>query len=235
MSLRNLIEMSQEHLLHMQRTNSKHEEIVRQRDEFLKKWQNAKRHLNSVKILSKIIDNSRAAYSQKIIEQIEFSLTKCLDVILQDKHYDIDIEIYSFRENNHLRAWLVDESGTRLPPNIVEGDMLNQVMSFCASVILTRLNGYSWIFYDEAFASANSRSVILIRQLIRAFLDEGFNFVFVSQNPLLFTEFDRNLVELIQESGCVSKVAQTTISASRDTSLDERALDLHDILLRGST
>jgi len=129
---------------------------------------------------------------------------------------------------------LVDESGTRLPPNIVEGDMLNQVLSFCASVILTKLNGYSWIFYDEAFASANSRSIILIRRLIRTFLDEGFNFVFVSQNPLLFIEFDRNLVELIQEAGSVSEVVQTTVAASHDATLDERALDLHDFLLRGS-
>jgi len=234
MSLRNLIEMNQKHFQHMKETNERHAVLTNKRDEFQKLSIQARRHLNSVKILAAIIENSRASYSEQIIDSITGTLTNCLDVILQDKKYDVDIEIYPFRGHTNLRAWLVDEDGIHLPPNIVEGDMLNQVLSFCASVIMTRLNGYNWVFYDEAFASANSRSVILIRRLLRTFLDEGFNFVFVSQNPLLFTEFDRNLIELIQEDGCVSQVKQTMIAASDDTSLDERALDLHDYLLRGS-
>jgi hypothetical protein len=234
MSLRNLIEMNKKHLTHMIETNKKHEFLKAQRDDFKQKTTQERQHLNSVKILSGIIENCRASYSAQIINSITSSLTNCLDVILQDKKYDAEIEIYQFMGRQNLRLWLVDESGLKLPPNIVEGDMLNQVLSFCASVILTRLSGYKWFFYDEAFASANPRSIILIRRLLRIFLDEGFNFVFVSQNPLLFTEFDRNLIELIQEGGSVSEVKQTLTASSNDASLDERALDLHDFLLRGS-
>jgi len=231
--MRNLIEMSRKHLLHMQSTNEKYLLLLEKKNDFSRQTQQARRHLNSVKILATIIENCRASYSQKILDSITNSLTNCLDIILQDKDYDVELEVYQSRGNNHLRAWLVDESGTRLPPNIVEGDMLNQVLSFCAAVILTRLNGYNWIFYDEAFASANSRSIILIRRLLKTFLDEGFNFVFVSQNPLLFTEFDRNLIELVQEAGCVTEVLQTFVTASDDFTIDERALELHDFLLRG--
>jgi len=233
LSLRDVVESNTKHLSHMITTNEKYLHVKSKQEEFERLTRNNRKHLNSVKILETIINNSRASYSQSVIDSITASLSNCLDIILQDKEYDIDLEVYPSRGNNHLRAWLIDEDGIKLPPSIVEGDMLNQVLSFCASVILTKLRGYSWIYYDEAFASANSRSVIMIRRLIKTFMEEGFNFVFVGQNPLLFTEFDRNLIELIQEAGCVSDIIQTFIPASNDATLDERALELHDNLLRG--
>lgn len=233
MSLRHLIESNKKHLEYMRSTNEKYERIKSQCDEVYRQTLFSRRAVNSAKILETIIKNCKSAYSQHIISSITSTLTNCLDIILQDKNYEVDLEIYQFRGKTHLRSWLIDETGAKLPPNIVEGDMLNQVLSFCASVILTRLQGYSWVFYDEAFASANSRSIILIRMLLKSFLEEGFNFVFVSQNPLLFTEFDKNLIELIQEDGCVSSVVQSYIPASTDESIDERALELYDFLLRG--
>ena len=91
--MRNLIEMNRKHLAHMQATNEKHKLLVEKREEFLRQTKHAHLHMNSVKILSTIISNSRASYSQRIIDSITNSLTNCLDVILQDKKYDIDIEI----------------------------------------------------------------------------------------------------------------------------------------------
>jgi len=217
----------------MEGVNSKYTSMQKSYEEYAVLARQKRRYLNSVNILATILDNQKTAYSQRVIDGITISLTKCLDTILQDKEYIVELEFYRPRDVNSLRAWLIDEHGDRVPPNIVEGDMLNQVLSFSASVILTKLNGHNWFFYDEAFASANSRSLILIRRLLRMFIDEGVNFVFVSQNPLLFTEFDRNLIELIQEAGVVSTVVQTQMTASNDSNLDEKVLELHDSVLRG--
>ena len=233
MSLRSIIESNKFHLQQMENINNKYLEIKLKYDEFFSATKFSRDHLNRVKILDNIIENSRSAFSDNILNSLKQSLSKCINIILQEKEYDIDIEIYQYRGNPNLRIWLIDEEGRKLPPNIVEGDMLNQVLSFCASVIMTKLNGCNWIYYDEAFASANSRSVIMIRKLIRTFLEEGFNFVFVGQNPLLFTEFDRNLIELVQEDGNVVSVVQSFITATKDESLDEKVLELHDQLLRG--
>ena len=112
MSMRNIIEMSKKHLTHMKVTNEKHDILKAKREEFLLQSQRMRRHLNSVKILSSIISNCRASYSNLIIESIEVSLTNCLDVILQDKKYDIDIEIYDFRGDKHLRARFFLQSRT---------------------------------------------------------------------------------------------------------------------------
>lgn len=234
MTLRELIQVNLKHQIIMQSANEKYIEIKDLSDKATSDFINARNHLNAVKMLNSIIDNSRTAYSRDIIESITASLAKCLDIILTDKSYEIELEIYSSYGKTHLKAWLIDEEGNKLPPSIVEGDMLNQVLSFCAAVILTKLRGYTSFFYDEAFASANSRSVIMIRTLLQFFIEEGFNFVFVSQNPLLFTDFDRNLIELIQDQGSVSEVKQSFIEASIDTSLDEECLQMQDRLLRGS-
>lgn len=169
-----------------------------------------------------VLEKAKQSYAEQIKSVLESEIQNGVNSCLPHKQYKVVLKPRLIRNKNTLVLLLQDEHGRQIPPKVVEGDMLNQVLSFCAIVTISKRYGFDTIYYDEAFNSANIRSLHLIRSLVSKYVDEGMTFVFVLQNPVLLYGLDRRVIEM--EAG-IENVAGVTESQVEKETIDEEWLE----------
>ena len=169
-----------------------------------------------------VLEKARQSYAEQIKSVLEAEIQNGVNSCLPHKQYKVVLKPRVIRKKNTLVLLLQDEYGRQIPPKVVEGDMLNQVLSFCAIVTISKRYGFDTIYYDEAFNSANIRSLHLIRTLISKYVEEGMTFVFVLQNPVLLYGLDRRVIEI--EAG-LENIAEVIESQVEKEHIDEEWLE----------
>lgn len=143
-----------------------------------------------------VLEKARQSFAEQMKSVLETEIQNGVNSCLAHKQYKVVLKPRVIRNKNTLVLLLQDEYGRQIPPKVVEGDMLNQVLSFCAIVTISKRYGFDTVYYDEAFNSANIRSLHLIRTLVSKYVQEGITFVFVLQNPILLYGLDRRVIEI---------------------------------------
>ena len=170
-----------------------------------------------------VVEKARQSYAEQVKTLLETEIQNGINTCLPHKQYKVLLKPKVVRNKNTLVLLLQDDYGRQIPPKVVEGDMLNQVLSFCAIVTISRKYGFDTVYYDEAFTSANVRSLHLIRLLISKYVEEGMSFVFVLQNPILLQGLERHVVEMDAGLENVSQVCEYQVEKEELTEewLDE--------------
>lgn len=200
----------------MKRSNNMIEQAIEQRDYVNNNIANCRQTLRNLKAISESLQTKNNNYIRDIIFMIEEAVAFAVNSVLPLKQYTVELNYVPYRNNGQLKLYLVNEQGQRLPPKIIEGDMLNQVLSFSSITHITVQMGYDTVFYDEAFASANVRSLALINTIISYYNNMGINFVFVSQNPILYAGLQRTMVELISDGKQVVQVNKIRVEPEEE-------------------
>jgi len=169
-----------------------------------------------------VLEKARQSFAERMKSVLETEIQNGINSCLPHKQYKVVLRPRVVRNKNTLVLLLQDEYGRQIPPKVVEGDMLNQVLSFCAIVTISKRYGYDTVYYDEAFNSANIRSLHLIRTLVSKYAEEGVTFVFVLQNPILLYGLDRKLIEM--EAG-LENVAEIIEEQVEKEPIDEEWID----------
>lgn len=185
--------------------------------------------LSTSKSLNEGLQGKNLTYINEIVQTIEDAVTFAINSVLPVKKYKVKLDYVPYRNNGTLKLYFINENGVKLPPKIIEGDMLNQVLSFSSITHITHQMGYTKVFYDEAFASANVRSLTLINSVIRYYNSLGISFIFVSQNPILYAGLDRMMIDLISDNKQVVEVKQKKVEPTQEEfETVERVIDLFD-------
>lgn len=187
--------------------------------------------LRNLKSMNESLQTKNKNYISDIINMIEDAVAFAVNSVLPLKKYTVELNYVPYRNNGQLKLYLINEKGQKLPPKIIEGDMLNQVLSFSAITHITVQMGYDTVFYDEAFASANVRSLALINTIISYYNSLGVKFVFVSQNPILYAGLSRTMIELISDGTQIVDVVKTVVEPTEEeTDVVGQVTDLFDSL-----
>lgn len=217
----------------MRRSNELAMEALRQKEHCQEQLEYCKTTLRNLKLLNESLQTKNENYIKEIIHMIEEAVAFAINSVLPLKKYKVQLDYVPFRNNGHLKLYLINDKGIKLPPRIIEGDMLNQVLSFSSITHITVQMGYDTIFYDEAFASANVRSLALINAVISYYNSQGIKFVFVSQNPILYAGLERSMIELISDGVQVVEVVKTFVEPTQEEfETVARVTDLFDSLTR---
>lgn len=218
----------------MKTINLKYENLQTRKLETEEFIQGLSIRIHHLKMILDALKTRRTSYHNEMISIIEQAIRYGVNKINCNKIYDVELVPSLYRGQNILKLYFVDEAGKRLPPKIIEGDMLNQVLSFSAVVILSYQNGIRVIYYDEAFASANARSLVVIRELIREYLSMGMKFIFVTQSPILLAGLDRKVIELISGDRTIQEVLEYYVDAKKYTpQIDQMIINLFDKISEG--
>lgn len=217
----------------MKRSNERALEAERIRDHLTSEVAICKQTLRNLKLLNESLQTKNENYIREIITMIEEAVEFAVNSVLPLKKYKVELNYVPYRNNGHLKLYFINDKGQRLPPKIIEGDMLNQVLSFSSITHITVQMGYDTVFYDEAFASANVRSLVLINSVISYYNNMGIKFVFVSQNPILYAGLERAMVELVSDGVQVVDVVKTRVQPSQEEfDTVARVTELFDSLSR---
>lgn len=232
--MRDLQRASLQTLRTMERSNDNYEKLQERFEEAKYNLEGSRSVVAKLKSIIEVLKQKRSDYSSGMKTTITEAIKHAVNSSLIHKSYDVELVPSVYRGKNILKPYFIDENGVYLPPKIVEGDMLNQVFSFASVVILSVKSGYNTIYYDEAFASANARSLLLIRKLIRDYNDMGIKIIIVTQNPLLLYGLERHVVELVSDGVCVSEVLEYDISDEEyDEDIAEKIVELFDTMSKG--
>lgn len=172
--------------------------------------------LRNLKAMNESLQTKNKNYISDIISMIEEAVAFAINSVLPLKQYKVELDYVPYRNNGHLKLYLVNEKGQKLPPKIIEGDMLNQVLSFTSITHITMQMGYDTVFYDEAFASANVRSLVLINSVISYYKSLGMKFVFVTQNPILYAGLSRTMIELVSDGTQIVDVVKSQVEPTEE-------------------
>jgi len=217
----------------MKRSNEMAEEALRKKEHLATEIAYCSQTLKNLKSMNESLQTKNENYIRDIIAMIEEAVAFAINSVLPLKKYKVELNYVPYRNNGHLKLFLINDKGQKLPPRIIEGDMLNQVLSFSAITHVTVQMGYDTIFYDEAFASANVRSLALINSVILYYNSMGIKFVFVSQNPILYAGLERAMIELVSDGVQVVDVVKTIVQPTPDEfETVARVTDLFDSLTR---
>lgn len=195
----------------MQKSNSIVEEAMEQQTHLATSIAYCSMTVKNLKVMNESLQTKNQNYIKDIIGMIEEAVTFAINSVLPLKKYKVELNYVPYRNNGRLKLYLINDKGVKLPPKIIEGDMLNQVLSFSAITHITLQMGYDTIFYDEAFASANVRSLSLINAIIAYYNNMGVKFVFVSQNPILYAGLPRTMIELMSDGTQIVDVVKTLV------------------------
>ena len=229
-SLQNLIQVFKPLVPQMIESNKKYSKLSWEKINIDNKIRCKVKRIHNLKSLITMINAEQISYSEGIKTVIKSGLQRDINGVLFEKTYGVELESAIVRGKNHTRVYLIDEEGRKLPPKTVEGDMLNQVLSFAAVVTLSTRNGCKFVFYDEAFASANVRSLSLIKKLMKYYIKSGINFVLVTQNPVLTYGLDRRVIYLESNGKSVTQVIQRDITGEED--MEEKTLYMIELFDR---
>jgi hypothetical protein len=210
-SMQSLRYMFRRQLTDMKRSNEQAQIVVDRLNKINVDMATCKRYIRQLNSLYEGLQTKNANFIAGIIEMLREAVTYAVNSSLPLKKYGVDLDYKPYRNDGVLKLYLIDEDGNRLPPRIVEGDMLNQVLSFSAVTYISVSMGYDTIYYDEAFASANVRSLNLIRAVIRHYIDKGIKFRMVTQNPILYAGIPRTMCELMSDGRQVIGVQLTKV------------------------
>lgn len=192
------------------------------------------RTIKQLSALKLQLENKNSNYIQEVVSMIEDAVAFAVNHVLPFRKYSVSLEYVPYRNNGQLRLYLVDENGVKLPPRIIEGDMLNQVLSFASVTHITYQMGYRYVFYDEAFASANVRSLVLINSLIAYYQERGIRFVLVSQSPVLYAGLERRMIELVTDGKKVTEVIETDVGVvEEELQAVQLVTEMFDLLTKG--
>ena len=217
----------------MKRSNEIARDAKKRKDHYMSEIAYCKMTLRNLKSLSESLQTKNEKYIKEIILMIEEAVAFAINSVLPLKKYKVELNYVPYRNNGHLKLYFINDKGIKLPPRIIEGDMLNQVLSFSSITHITVQMGYDTVFYDEAFASANVRSLALINAVISYYNNQGIKFVFVSQNPILYAGLERSMVELISDGVQVVDVVKTFVEPTQEEfETVARVTDLFDSLTR---
>lgn len=172
--------------------------------------------LRNLKLMSESLQTKNSKYISEIITMIEEAIEYAVNSVLPLKKYKVQLNYVPYRNNGHLKLYFINDKGMKLPPKIIEGDMLNQVLSFSSITHITMQMGYDTVFYDEAFASANVRSLALINSVIAYYKSLGMKFVFVTQNPILYAGLERTMIELVSDGVQIVDVVKTSVEPTEE-------------------
>lgn len=200
----------------MKKSNEIAEEAQRQQSNLITHIAYCNQTVRNLKLVNESLQTKNQNYISDIITMIEEAVAFAVNSVLPLKKYTVSLDYVPYRNNGHLKLYLINENGLRLPPKIIEGDMLNQVLSFSAITHITIQMGYDTIFYDEAFASANVRSLSLINMVIQYYTSKGIKFVFVSQNPILYAGLSRTMIELISDGKQIVDLVKTKVEPDQE-------------------
>lgn len=180
------------------------------------------------KNLSESLQTKNREFIDSIIVSLEEAVEYAVNSVLPIKKYNVQLTYVPYRNNGTLKLYLIDSEGNKLPPRIIEGDMLNQVLSFSAVTHLSLQMGYNKVFYDEAFASANVRSLVLIRSVIDYYTTKGVQFILVTQNPVLYAGLNRTMIELVSDGLQIVDINKFEVEASEEVDVTSSVIDLFD-------
>ena len=210
------------------------EKLVKEREQTEANYLKAKRTVRQLKALTSALERNNSEYISSLINMIQDSIAFAINRVLPYREYQVSLDYKPYRNSGQLQLFLIDKKGRKLPPKIIEGDMLNQVLSFAAIVHITMQMGYRRVFYDEAFASANIRSLKLINLIISYYSSQGVQFVFVTQNPALYAGLERSMIELVSDGTRVTEVRKTRVEIDpEEFDTIDRITELFDHLTKG--
>lgn len=195
----------------MVRNNDHASAVILRKQVLDREYSECRSLVRNLKLLRTQLENKNSIYIDDIITMLEEAVGYAVNAVLPEKSYNVSLDYKAHRNDGTLKLYLIDDEGRKLPPKIIEGDMLNQVLSFGSIVHISISRGYKTIYYDEAFASANIRSLVLINSVIKYYMDRGVKFVLVSQNPVLYSGLDRKMVELVSDGKQVVAIKETYV------------------------
>lgn len=172
--------------------------------------------LRTLRIKHERLTAKNAEYINEIVDSLRQAIQFSINSVLPTKEYIVQIEYVPFRDSGQLKLYIIDEEGNKLLPKVIEGDMLNEVLSVSGIIYISLQMGINRIFYDEAFSSANVRSLKLINSLIEFYISLGAKFTIVTQNPVLYAGLPRGMVELVSDGKQVVEVKQFNVEPEEE-------------------
>ena len=133
--LRNLFSFHKGKLQEYKQSNRKRKLAEEEYEKIYKAYEQVFHEYETQKKAKIALEKTKQSYAEQMKFILESEIQKGINSCLPHKQYKIILQSRMIRNKNTLVLLLQDEHGRQIPPKVVEGDMLNQVLSFFAIAV----------------------------------------------------------------------------------------------------
>lgn len=186
--------------------------VQNKRDKILKYLQEARELKNSFSIkiddfsiFDNIVNKEDVAYRKRRINYLEEYVTANLASIFPTEGYKAKIDCDFKYKQSRVSLELLSKNDEVRIPEVCEGRMCRQLISFSASASLTESLGKKMFYMDEAFAASDSENLSKLGKILKTLLDKDFQIFLIEQHSESYRDLPRREIRL--EKDAVKEIA----------------------------
>ena len=153
-------------------------------------------------------DNS---YRERRINYITSYIDNNLETIFPNEGFKSKIYFDYKHKAQRVKLTLIDKLGVERNPRITEGMMLQQLISFSASIGLCECMMQRKIYMDEAFSASSPENLTKVSKLIKSLIEKDFQVILIEQKDDIYKDLPRREINLIKSEIQDSVVIFSTV------------------------
>lgn len=139
------------------------------------------------------------AYRERRKEFMTSYIDENLHIIFPEEGFKSKLEFDYKYKSQVVSLTLVDKFGIERLPRLSEGMMLQQLISFSASIGLSECMGKNKIFMDEAFSASSPENLTKVGKLLEHLISKDLQIIVIEQKDDIYKDIPRREIHLIKD------------------------------------
>lgn len=158
-----------------------------------------KQYVNLLEIFITACTTEDNAYRERRKEYMTSYIDENLNIIFPDEGFRSKLEFDYKYKSQMVALTLIDKFGIERMPRLSEGMMLQQLISFSASIGLAECMGKNKIFMDEAFSASSPENLTKVGRLVEHLISKGFQLIVIEQKDDIYKDIPRREIHLLKD------------------------------------
>ena len=152
--------------------------------------------INEFTILDKLVNKEDTNYKQRRLGFLSEYIDENLNIIFPNDGFKTKINCDLTYNSPKVSLKLMNNLGRVSTPQIGEGKLCQQLISFSSSAAIAECMGLKSIYMDEAFTASSPENATKAGQLLKSLIAKGFQILLIEQNDDIYKDLTRREIVL---------------------------------------
>jgi len=156
-------------------------------------------YIEFLKRIKSILEEADDAFKTRRLDELSKEVSNALAVIYPVESFTATLEADTKYRSRRADLVLKHKNGTERIPDVSEGMLLQQLVSFSASLSFTLKMGMDKLYMDEAFSVAYKENLAKLATLVQFALEAGMQIIMIEQSDVGYKHLPRREHRILKD------------------------------------
>lgn len=152
-----------------------------------------------------------AAFKKRRLAEISVEITNSLGIIFPVESFRAVLDCEFKHRNQRAELTLYHKNGTERIPDVSEGMLLQQLISYSSSMGLSWNMGANKAFTDEVFSAAYKENLSKLADIMRFYLEAGMQILMIEQSEEGYKDLPRREFRIVKDPVSEEVILESTL------------------------